>query len=291
MATNQDNEVLFSDVQIARMTGIRRGEIIQAANGKGYTGRFVNGMWCLTAQEADEVIAAVHARMAVDNNYYEIPSYLRSVNTKWSETLIRMYSEVFASPLSLSPDQGQLLWSLVRNLSPVNIVEIGCFVGVSTIWMGAALDELGGTGMVHSIDRFEPIRPNHPFHHAHVQDPLNFVQSCVDSAGLAHRVVLHQGDSAEVGREIRGIIGGTIDLLFMDGDHSVSGCLTDFLVYGPHVSVGGYILMHDINSRLADADGPRHVIDHIVKHVPWLEVVEMSTNPRDFGVAIIRKLA
>lgn len=37
----------------------------------------------------------------------------------------------------------------------------------------------------------------------------------------------------------------TVDLLFIDGDHSLDGVTKDFLLYSPLVSEGGIIVLHD----------------------------------------------
>ncbi|MEO8223706.1 MAG: class I SAM-dependent methyltransferase, partial [Gammaproteobacteria bacterium] len=42
------------------------------------------------------------------------------------------------------------------------------------------------------------------------------------------------------------LAGRTIDLLFIDGDHSYEGCLADFEMYHPLVSPDGLIALHDI---------------------------------------------
>ncbi len=291
LAAGGGHDVLYSDAQIANMTGIRRGEIIQAAKDEGFAGQFVNGKWYLTSEELERVLGRVSASMIKNDNYYVIPDHLRMAGSAWSTTLVRMYQEGFACPGSVSPEQGELLWTMVRNLSPKNIVEIGSYIGISTIWMAAALEQLGGTGMTHGIDKFEPITPDPRYHSRLLREPLEFAQSCVNSAQLSHRVKFHRGDSKDIGRNIREVVEDDIDLLFIDGDHTVAGCLSDFLIYTPHVAVGGYIIIHDIYPEYSDTDGPRYVIDHVVKHVPWFDIVEINTNPRNDGLALIRKLA
>jgi predicted O-methyltransferase YrrM len=46
---------------------------------------------------------------------------------------------------------------------------------------------------------------------------------------------------------VRGLLGGrTLDLLFIDGDHSYDGVKKDFEMYSPLVAKGGTIAFHDI---------------------------------------------
>jgi predicted O-methyltransferase YrrM len=44
------------------------------------------------------------------------------------------------------------------------------------------------------------------------------------------------------------LMAGPIDVLFIDGDHSVEGCLRDYEMYSPLVKPGGMIAFHDIIS-------------------------------------------
>ena len=48
-------------------------------------------------------------------------------------------------------------------------------------------------------------------------------------------------------RKLQGPIKG-YDLLFIDGDHSVEGCIRDYEMYSPLVKPGGIIAFHDIIS-------------------------------------------
>jgi len=50
-----------------------------------------------------------------------------------------------------------------------------------------------------------------------------------------------------------------IDLLFIDGDHSVEGCQFDFQNFAPHLTLGGYLLFHDYRRWKPEA-GPTHVV-------------------------------
>jgi cephalosporin hydroxylase len=53
--------------------------------------------------------------------------------------------------------------------------------------------------------------------------------------------------------------GRTIDFLFIDGDHSYEGVRSDFEMYAPLVTPGGYIAFHDI----AYTDGVARLWDEV----------------------------
>jgi predicted O-methyltransferase YrrM len=45
---------------------------------------------------------------------------------------------------------------------------------------------------------------------------------------------------------VRGVLGGALDVLLIDGDHSYDGVRRDFELYTPLVRPGGLIILHDI---------------------------------------------
>lgn len=87
-------------------------------------------------------------------------------------------------------------------------------------------------------------------------------------------------------------VGESLDPLFIDGDHSKEGCEADFRLYEPHLRPGGLLLLHDIVPEKCGCDGPRHVIDTVVRAQPGrFDIVELPTTPMDYGLAVIRKKA
>ncbi len=54
-----------------------------------------------------------------------------------------------------------------------------------------------------------------------------------------------------------------IDLLFIDGDHSIEGCDFDFLNYSSLISHRGYLVFHDFDSSRKDL-GPTWVVENRV---------------------------
>lgn len=221
--------------------------------------------------------------------YYDIPDDLQSSASPWSQTLITMYHEPFVYGTSLSPQQGQLLKEFVGNISPQTIVEIGSFIGISTLWMAAGLERSGNNAVLHAIDLFGEIMPCFPYRCGYLEDPLAFARQSAVSAQLAHRIQFHKMDSYQVGQHFDTIINKPVDLLYIDGDHSIRGCMNDFALFAPHVVPGGYIILHDIYPEHCGWDGPRYLLDYIIKSSPRFEAIEIKTRPRNYGIAIIQK--
>ncbi len=93
--------------------------------------------------------------------------------------------------------QGKLLKLLVRMLRPQRVLEIGTFTGYSALSMAAGLD------------------PGAELHTIEVDDELEeLAQSFFDRSSYGDRIRLHIGSALDIAPTL----GGTFDLVFIDGD-------------------------------------------------------------------------
>jgi hypothetical protein len=61
---------------------------------------------------------------------------------------------------------------------------------------------------------------------------------------------------------------GPIDLVFIDGDHSIDGCRDDWKLWHRHVTSGGAVAFHDARASRpggAGAVGPTTVVDELFR--------------------------
>jgi predicted O-methyltransferase YrrM len=135
------------------------------------------------------------------------------------------------------------------------IVEIGAFEGVSTRLMCGAMPR---DAHLYAVDPF----------------PSNRYGFCVQHAIFRR----------EVGRSANGRVTllrqfsheaiaswhETIDLLFLDGDHSFEGVTRDFGEWGRHVRPGGVILVHTSQPSpvkpVPTSCGPYRLVHEVVPH-------------------------
>ncbi len=97
--------------------------------------------------------------------------------------------------------QGKLLKLLVRMLRPQRVLEIGTFTGYSALSMAAGLD------------------PGAELHTIEVDDELEeLAQSFFDRSSYGDRIRLHIGSALDIAPTL----GGTFDLVFIDGATSAS---------------------------------------------------------------------
>jgi predicted O-methyltransferase YrrM len=165
-------------------------------------------------------------------------------------------------------ETGALLATLVRATGARRILEVGTLFGYSTTWMARALPDDG------HIDTLELV----PEHAA-------FARELLREAGLAERVVVHQGDA----RETLARLEGPYDLAFIDADKEG---YVDYLDRALElVRPGGTIIADNViwSGRVADPSNDesgtqalRSYLDRVMHHP------QRGTNvlPRGAGGAI-----
>lgn len=130
-----------------------------------------------------------------------------------------------------------------------HIVEIGSFVGYSTIFLAGGGKAGFGAG-VHCVDPWG-LQPSSSYSAGEYADKLHIDDSVLKEfrgnirrAGLEERVVEHRAYGHEEGlRWTRG--PGSIGLLFIDGDHSEWGAFIDFHHWRAWLADNAYVVFHD----------------------------------------------
>lgn len=186
-----------------------------------------------------------------------------------------------------------LLYTLARNIQPRVVVETGTCLGVSTIWIAAAL-RANGRGRIHTVDNYsthlDSERAAAVLYH---RRPDSVVER-IARAGLTQFVDVRVGDSVpeleRLRREIPPDKG--VHLAFIDADHSIKGALGDFLAAEPLLAVGGYVILHDIFPDVCNCDGPAAVCQRINEvGVGKYELCSLYTAQTNYGLAIARRIA
>jgi predicted O-methyltransferase YrrM len=117
------------------------------------------------------------------------------------------------------------------NIQHINYVEIGCYAGGSACLML----QRPNTNVV-SIDLGYPISPDI------VQKNINKFNKLTNS----YTYLQGNSQTIEMVNQLTNIID-SIDILFIDGDHSYQGVINDFSLYHDLVKPGGYIVFDDYN--------------------------------------------
>ena len=232
------------------------------------------------------------------------PDWLSNDAVPWLRTLAALYRHPAAFPASISPEAGLLLFSLVRNIRPRTVVEVGSFMGISTIWIAAALEEIGEKpadsgdaagrpGLLHAVDTFEDLDANE-WRAQRITGRRAMIDDHLARAGLAQRTRVHQGISWEVLPSLHSELraAGGVHLALLDGDHSAEGLRRDVIALEPVLPTGAYILVHDtIPERCGGHVGGRHLLEHINGFAAGLyEHVEIAIAPLNYGLGLFRRM-
>lgn len=100
--------------------------------------------------------------------------------------------------LAVSPNYGRFLYICARAARATRIIEFGTSMGISTIYLAAALRDNGGGHLIGS--EIEPTKA--------ARARIN-----IEAAGLSDLVEIREGDAMETLRDT----GGQVDLLLLDG--------------------------------------------------------------------------
>jgi predicted O-methyltransferase YrrM len=147
-----------------------------------------------------------------------------------------------AVPGWLKREQGSLLCYLAAHArAPGCVVEIGSFMGRSTLWLAR--------GVRHAAPaRIVAIDPHDGHERPEVRSDLDsfatFLQT-LQAAGAADVVTPVRRRSQEVAPDW----SEPIRLLWIDGSHDYPDVLADLEGFAPHVSPGGYVALHDTRGR------------------------------------------
>lgn len=111
--------------------------------------------------------------------------------------MIDIYGE---APMSVAREVGELLYALAFSACPATIVEFGTSFGASTVYLAAALADIGAVGARVIACEAHPGK-------------ARLARENLKQAGLAGLVDVRQGDA----RETLDDLVGPIDMLFLDG--------------------------------------------------------------------------
>ena len=124
---------------------------------------------------------------------------------------------------------------------PGEILEIGSFMGKSTVLLSRAAERAHGTPKIVAVDPLtQPSEtdPNIPNHRPSRDD----FYSNLKAAGVDEHVEFHEMLSHKLAQQW----SRSIRLLWIDGDHTWKGAVSDFDNFAPHLTPGGIIALHDV---------------------------------------------
>ena len=153
----------------------------------------------------------------------------------------------------------------LASITKQNILEVGCYLGYSSCIMASAIS---GDRKIFSIDKFE-IPKNWSKNTSDNWIYKNYSQiewatKNRNALGFETKITFVKSDSKTYAATLRNIPDRPkFDLIFIDGDHTYDGCLSDMKDYMPMLEAGGYLVVHDYNSPLHP--GVSKAVDEIIQ--------------------------
>lgn len=143
----------------------------------------------------------------------------------------------------MTADRGRWLWEFLVENELRDSLELGFFHGVSSAYIAAAIDELGG-GHLHTVDV--------PF--ARTLDPQ--IEAVLDRVGLSHNVSVHIEPTSYTWwllRELERDPTPRFDFCFIDGAHSWDADGFAFFLAEKLLRPGGWLLLDDLDWSFASS--------------------------------------
>jgi len=167
-----------------------------------------------------------------------------------------------------TPDAGaedatlELLYNAAR-CATRDVLEIGSYKGRSTVYLAAGVKLLNNPSIrVIAIDPFvdpEGVGGLPSTISTRPEFEQNLKLCCVDDV-----VDIIQASSEFVTAQIRDY---SVDVLFIDGDHTYEGVKRDFELYFSKVAVGGVIIFHDATKGYSSFPDVVKLMDELVQDV------------------------
>jgi predicted O-methyltransferase YrrM len=169
-----------------------------------------------------------------------------------------------ATPGFLDESEGLVLAHLARAAADLGgpIVEIGAYLGRSTLFLAAGVADAARSCRIYSVDHHhgsEELQEGWPDHDPSLVDPetgridtLPRWRRAIERAGVESFVIGIVGDSAAVSREW----ATPVKLVFIDGGHGAAICWADYRGWAPRIVTGGVLAFHDVYPDPNDGGRP-----------------------------------
>ena len=144
----------------------------------------------------------------------------------------------------LLPGDMELL-AYYASILPINaqIAEIGSFLGLSSLIMARSLFFSGKYGVkIFCIDTWEGSFEHQSMEIVASGKLYDTYMHNISESGLAAYFVPMRKDSVKASGDFA---DRSLDLIFIDGDHSFEGCFADLVAWYPKLKPGGIFLGHD----------------------------------------------
>ena len=216
-------------------------------------------------------------RFAQKSGRYLRGARKRRPDLAWDEFL-RIARHFKSDDMGSFPERGYL-FQLASDLpADAQVIEVGSWMGASTCFIAGGLK--GPKARTTAVDNFQGMSTcgedaawyNRHFRQLGVKSTLDIFRENFAALGFSSRAEPVVSDSLAAA-EALAARRGTIDFIFIDGDHAYAACQADIAAWAPFVKRGGVIAFHDFGSR---ADGVTRAIFEATKAGRFAEIVGVA---------------
>lgn len=179
-----------------------------------------------------------------------VERFLQSGRRFWEAARYPELKHAFTVHSHLTNQERIVLYE--QSLRAARVAEIGSYIGASACCFGAAALARGGAKVV-CIDTWN----NDAMTEGHRDTWAEFTKNTEQYASF---LVPVRGLSTTVVESVRSIVP-SIDVLFIDGDHSYEGVKADWEAYKSFLAAGSTVIFHDYGW----AEGVQRVIEEDVR--------------------------
>lgn len=158
---------------------------------------------------------------------------------------------------------------LITPMDVKRIVDIGTGYGESIRFFS----ELKPQAICYTIDSFGL------YGDGRIYSEFNHEKIKKINQGLGKNVIQILGDSSNVPWEL------PIDVLFIDGDHTKEGCLSDFTRYSWHLKPDGLVIFDDYTQENNPNNGVKEVVEWLVRNA----LIDYELIYEGYYCAILKK--
>lgn len=225
------------------------------------------------------------ARFALKIGRYLRGARKRRPDLDWDE-FRRVAARFKQDDMGSFPERGYLYQLAADAPVDAQVVEIGSWMGASTCFLAAGLR--GAGARIHAVDNFQGLSLcgedvtwyQRHFRKLGTNSTLEIFRANFAALGLTARAEPVVSDSLAAAQALAAK-RGTIDLIFVDGDHSYEGCRADIAAWLPYLKPGGVMAFHDFGSR---ASGVTQAIFETIKAGRFAEIVGVANTIIAFRV-------
>lgn len=123
------------------------------------------------------------------------------------------------------------------------VLEVGSFMGLSSLIMAKSFMAAGNyTARIHCVDTWEGSIEHQGFDFIKEGRLYDIFCQNIRKSGLGTFIVPVRSDSSKAAERYA---EESLDMIFIDGDHSFEGCLKDLRAWYPKLKPGGIFFGHD----------------------------------------------